>query len=66
MMQPTDNPLDEIEEIELVPLALPLDPATVEWLRKISKGNDIEAAEIVASIIRAIREDDEETQTTLH
>lgn len=50
--------IDDIDEVEIVPLALPLDRATVAWLAGLSK-NDIEAAEIIASMLKAIREDDE-------
>ena len=61
------HPLDEeTEEVEIVPLALPLDRATVAWLLRISRGNDAEAAEMVASMIRAIREDDEMSHRSLH
>lgn len=53
-------------DVEVVPLALPLDPETCAWLRKISKANDGAAAEIVAEMLRAIREDDEDAHRVLH
>lgn len=53
------------DEVEVVPLALPLDRKTISWLNRMSK-NDIEAAEVVASMLRAIREDDESSHRTLN
>ena len=53
-------------EVEVVPLSLPLDRETVAWLLKISKGSDSAAAEIVADMLRAIREDDEDAHQVLH
>lgn len=50
--------MDDDGEVELVPLALPLDRETISWLARLSK-DDVEAAEVVASMLRAIREDDE-------
>lgn len=49
---------EDIEEVELVPLALPLDRKTIEWLNGLSD-NDVEAAELIASILRDVREEDE-------
>jgi hypothetical protein len=46
-------------DIEAVPLVLPLDKATVAWLIQLSGGSDSTAAELIASMIRSIREDDE-------
>jgi hypothetical protein len=57
---------EEIEDVEHVPLVLPLDRATVAWLLRLSLGNDNYAASLVASMIRSIREDDELFHQTLH
>jgi len=57
---------EEIEDVENVPLVLPLDRATVAWLLRISLGNDDYAACLIASMIRAIREDDEISHRNLH
>jgi hypothetical protein len=59
-------PDEETDDIEVVPLALPLDRATVAWLLRLSGGNDSEAAEMIASMIRSIREDDENAHQILH
>jgi hypothetical protein len=53
------------EPVEIVALALPLDRKTLSWLTKMSK-NDIEAAQVVADMLRAIREDDEQAERILH
>ena len=67
MRAPSDTFDDERDlEVEVVPLALPLDRATVSWLIKLTGGSDTEAAELIASMIRAIREDDERSNQTLH
>jgi hypothetical protein len=55
----------DADDVEFVPLALPLDRATISWLNGMSK-NDCEAAEIVAHMLRAIREDDEQTHRVLN
>lgn len=57
--------IDDIDEVELVPMALPLDRDTISWLARMSK-NDIEAAECIASMLRAIREDDEKLHRSYH
>ena len=61
-----DTTTEEELDIEVVPLSLPLDRATVSWLLRLARGNDITAAEIVASMIRSIREDDEMLERTYH
>jgi hypothetical protein len=63
-MQITLSDIDE-DDVEFVPLALPLDRATISWLNRMSR-NDVEAAEIVASLIRSIREDDERAHRMLN
>lgn len=63
MSKPQDK---DAFEVEVVPLALPLDRDTVAWLLKMSKGDDSAAAEIVADMLRAIREDDEDAHRVLH
>lgn len=57
--------MDDDGEVELVPLALPLDRETISWLARMSK-DDVEAAEVVASMLRAIREDDEVNHRVLN
>jgi hypothetical protein len=59
------EPEDEIRR-EPIPLVLPLDPDTVRWLTMLSRGNDEAAAEIVASMLRDIRIDDEAAHATKH
>jgi hypothetical protein len=53
------------DDVELVPLELPLDRDTIAWLNRMSR-NDREAAEMVATMVRMIREDDERAEATLH
>ena len=55
----------DADDVEFVALALPLDRATISWLNSMSK-NDCEAAEIVAHMLRAIREDDESAHRVLN
>ena len=52
-MEPDD---DNREALSLV---LPLDWATLRWLAKLARGSDEAAAEIIASMLRDIRVDDE-------
>lgn len=54
------------DDVELVRLALPLDRDTISWLAKLARGNDVEAAKIVASMLHDIRVDDEAAHSTLH
>lgn len=55
------------ERIEPVPLPpLPLDGDTLAWLTMLSGGDDRKAAEIVASMLRDIRVDDEAAHATKH
>ena len=55
----------DLDDVEIVSLALPLDRATVAWLCKISV-DDRDAAEKVACMLRAIREDDDYAHRSLH
>ena len=64
-MQPRST-IDELDDVEIVPIALPLDRGTVAWLCRISHANDAAAAEIIATMLRAIREDDEESHRVLN
>lgn len=57
--------IDEPDDIEFVPLALPLDRATVAWLAQVSCGSDCKAAEFIAFIVRKVRENDEWERATL-
>ena len=52
-------------DVELVPLALPLDRETISWLNEMS-ADDVEAAAKIAEMIRMIREDDQLADVTLH
>jgi len=56
--------VDELD-VELVPLALPLDRETISWLNGMSR-DDVEAAVKIAEMLRMIREDDERADQTLH
>jgi predicted nucleic acid-binding protein len=56
--------IDE-DDVEFVPLALPLDRATISWLNAMSR-NDVEAAQHIADMIREIREADEAQDRVLN
>lgn len=58
--------IEDVDDVEIVPLALPLDRATISWLTRLSRGNDATAAEFIASIVREVREDDEAAHATKH
>lgn len=58
--------IDDVEDIEIVPLALPLDRGTVAWLLRMTEGDDAKAAEIIASIVREVRVDDEQAHRVLN
>lgn len=47
------------EDVEVVPMELPLDRRTVRWLARLHSLNGQHPAEIVASMLRLIRIDDE-------
>lgn len=61
----TREPYDVEDDVELVPLELPLDRDTRAWLNRLSR-NDREAAEMVANMVRMIREDDEQAHRVLN
>lgn len=63
---PRSTTIDDLDDVEIVPLALPLDRDTVAWLLRMTNGDDAHAAEIVASIVRQVREDDEEVNRVLN
>jgi hypothetical protein len=54
------------DDVEIVRLELPLDRETVSWLSRLSRGCDNEAAQMIASMLKDIREDDEAAHATLH
>jgi len=56
----------EEHEVEVVPLAIPLDRATLAWLAALAGGCDERAAAIVASMLRDIRVDDEAAHRQIH
>lgn len=58
--------LETNEDVEVVTLAIPLDRATVAWLSRMSQGNDAAAAEMIASMLNSIREDDEQAHRVLN
>ena len=58
--------IDDDERREPIPLVLPLDRNTVAWLAALAHGDDANAAEIVASMLRDIRIDDEKAHIQLH
>lgn len=62
MPQKTHHHLDDVE---IVRMDLPLDRDTVSWLARIAR-DDAQAAEMVASMIRLIRQDDEAAHATKH
>lgn len=64
-MQIVFNHIDVEDDVEIVPLELPLDRETVAWLSRISV-NDRDAAKKVACMLRLIREDDEIADRVLH
>jgi len=47
------------EPVEIVPLEVPLDAATIAWLARLVRVTKTPPADIVASILRDIRIDDE-------
>lgn len=57
---------DSNEETETVTLSLPLSRESVAWLSRMSQGNDYVAAEMIASMIDLIREDDEQAHKMLN
>ena len=59
------HPEHQTDDVEIVALNLPLDRETVSWLGRMSR-DDVEAAKMVAEILRMIREDDERAHATLH
>lgn len=56
---------NRLDDVEIVSLDLPLDRETVSWLSRMSR-NDVEAAEMVASILKMIVQDDEAAHATMH
>ena len=46
-------------ELEIVPLDVPLDAATIAWLARLSRATGDHPADMVASMLRMIRIDDE-------
>jgi hypothetical protein len=59
------NDTDVEDDVEIVPLALPLDRATIAWLGLISR-DDVDAAAKIAEMLRMIREHDELFHRTLN
>jgi len=57
---------DPTDDVEVVTLALPLDRATIDWLSRMSRGNNQSAAEMIAFMLSAIREDDDAAHRTMH
>lgn len=53
------SPRPENENVEVVPLDVPLDPATIAWLARLARVTGDHPADIVASMLRMIRIDDE-------
>ena len=47
-------------------LEVPIDPATWTWLEKIARITKQTPADVVASMVRDIRVDDEQTHDTIH
>jgi hypothetical protein len=54
------------DKIEPVSLTLPLDRDTLRWLTALARGQDGQAARIIASMLREIRLDDEAAHATKH
>ena len=62
-----DPEADEYDgPVEIVTLPLPLDQATIRWLSQMCGGCDHAAAELIASLVRSIRIDDEAAHSTMH
>ena len=53
------NQRPENDNLEIVPLDVPLDAATIAWLAQLARATGDGPAEIVASMLRMIRIDDE-------
>ncbi len=49
----------ENEDVEIVPLDVPLDAATIMWLARLARATGDHPADMVASMLRMIRIDDE-------
>ena len=49
----------QTETVELVPLDVPLDAATIAWLARLARATGDHPADMVASMLRMIRIDDE-------
>ena len=49
----------EIEGLEIVPLDVPLDAATIKWLARLARATGDHPARVVGSMLRMIRIDDE-------
>lgn len=58
-MKTLPNQIAESEDIEDVPMLLPLDPATIAWLARLHRVTGDHPREIIASMLRQIRVDDE-------
>jgi len=59
------HPDDHPDDVEIVPMNLPLDRETVSWLSRVSK-NDADAAQVVANIVKMIAEEDDLAHATRH
>lgn len=57
---------DDELDVEVVPLDLPLDRATVSWLARLANATGAHPRAIVASMLKDIRVDDETAHRNLH
>ena len=46
------------DDVEIFPAQLPLDPETIAWLARLHRATGTHPNEIIASMLRDIREDD--------
>jgi hypothetical protein len=54
------------DEIEIFPVDLPLDPATAKWLARLGRVTQTHPRDMIASMLRDIRIDDEEAHRDGH
>ena len=58
-------PDHQSDDVELVTMTLPLNRETVAWLSRVAR-NDAEAAQMIASMVKMIVEEDDLAHATRH
>lgn len=66
MRAPEVPDIEDDDEVELVPLDLPLDRETMSWLAQLANITGAAPSSIVASMLRDIRKDDEAAHRLLN